>query len=74
MSTVSLISNIGLLIAEAITGEPNEKETTSNVDPVYDNDEVTALYLIPLPNDAGTFNAIGRYTFHFAKEVVLVEK
>ena len=59
LSSVALISNIGLLTAEALTGEPNEKEPTFNEEPSPDNDEVTALELIPPPNGAGTFNGIG---------------
>ena len=72
--SVSLISNIGLLTSEALTGEPNEKELTFNNEPSTDNDEVTALYLIPYPNGSGYFNAIGGYTFYYAKEGVLVGK
>ena len=58
LSSVALISNIGLLTAEALTGEPNEKESTFNKEPSPDNDEVTALDLIPPPNGAGGFNLI----------------
>ena len=39
-----------------------------------DNDEVTALELIPPQNGAGFFNWIGGYTFDVAKEGVLVVK
>ena len=56
---MALIENIGLIAAEAITGEQNEKEPTFNKEPSPDNDEVTALDLIPPPNGAGTFNGIG---------------
>ena len=54
-----LVENIGLLAAEAITGEPNDKNHTFNKEPSPDNDEVTALDLIPPPNGDGSFNAIG---------------
>ena len=57
--SVALISNVGILTAEALTGEPNEKETTFNESPSPDNDEVIALDLIPPPNGAGEFNGIG---------------
>ena len=59
LSSVSLISNIGLLPAEALTGEPNEKDPTFNKEPSPDNDEFTALDFIPPPNGAGEFNDIG---------------
>ena len=57
--SVALISNVGLLTAEALTGEPNEKEPTFNEEPSPDNDEDIALDLIPPPNGAGGFNGIG---------------
>ena len=72
--SVALISNIGLLKAEALTGEPNEKEPTFNKEPSPDNDEVTALELIPPPNGSWDFNAIGGDIFDDSKEVVLVGK
>ena len=56
---MALISNIGLLTAEALAGEPNEKEPTFNEEPSPDNYEVTALDLIPPRNGAGGFNDIG---------------
>ena len=59
LSSVAWISNIGLPTAEALTGEPNEKEPTFNKEPSPDNNEVTDLYLIPPPNGAGIFNYIG---------------
>ena len=59
LHSVALISNIGLLTAEALTGEPNEKEYTFNKELSPDNNEVAALYLIPPPNGAGAFNKIG---------------
>ena len=66
--------DFGLLIEEALTGEPNQKEPTLNKEPTTDNDEVTALELIPPPNGTGAFNDIGGYTFDYAKEGVLVGK
>ena len=59
LQSMALISNIVLLIAEALTGEPNEKYPTFNEELLPDNDEVTALDLIPPPNGAGDFNDIG---------------
>ena len=56
---MALISNIGLLTAEALTGEPNNKETVCNEETSPDNGEVTALDLNPLPNGAMAFNKIG---------------
>ena len=56
---MALISNIGLLTAEKLTVEPNEKDPTFNEELSPDNYEVTALELIPPPNGAGTFNKIG---------------
>ena len=58
--SLALISNIGLLTAEALIGEPNEKDPTFNNEPSPDNNEVTALDLILSPNYAGAFIAIGR--------------
>ena len=43
LSSVALISNIGLLIAEALTGEPNDKYSTLSEEPSPDNDEFIAL-------------------------------
>ena len=65
LSSVALISNIDLLTSDALTGELNEKYPTFNDEPSPDNDKVTALELIPNPNGAGSFNAIGRYTFDY---------
>ena len=59
LSPVFLVENIGLLAAEAITGEPNDKNHTFNKEPSPDNDEVTALELIPTPNGPGVFDDIG---------------
>ena len=53
---MDLISNIGLLTAEALTGESNEKYPTFNEYNLPDNDEVKALELIPPPNGAQGFN------------------
>ena len=72
--SVALISNIGLLTTEALTGEPNEKDPTFNKEPSPDNDEFTALDLIPPPNGAGDFDGIGGQTFDDEKQVVLVGK
>ena len=58
LSSVALISNIGLLTAEELTSEPNEKDTNLNKEPSTDNDEVTALDLTPPQNGAESFNAI----------------
>ena len=63
---MDLISNIGLLTAEALTGEPNDKEYTYNKEPSPDNDEVTTLGLILPPNGDGAFNDIGGWTFDYA--------
>ena len=38
LSSVALISNIGLLASEALTGEPNEKYPTLNEEPPPHND------------------------------------
>ena len=73
-SSVALISNIGLLTSESLTGEPNEKEPTFNKKPSPDNYEVTDLDLTPPPNGAGVFNGIGWYKFYCTKEGILVEK
>ena len=45
-SSFSLISNIGILAAEAITGEPNEKEPTSNKETLPDNYEVKTILIV----------------------------
>ena len=45
LSSVALISNIGLLIAEALTGKPNEKETTFNEEPSPDDDEFETIFI-----------------------------
>ena len=71
---MDLIWNIGLLTAEALTGEPNKKEPTSNGEPSPDNYEVTALDLIPPPNGSGAFNKICEFIFDYEKEGFLVEK
>ena len=60
LSSVALISNIGLLTAEALTIAPNYKDPTFNNEPSPDNDDVTDLDLIPPRNGAGAFNAVGR--------------
>ena len=52
---MALVSNIGLLIAEALTGEPNNKDPTFNNETSPDIDEVVALDLIPPWNGAGNF-------------------
>ena len=72
--SVALISNIGLLTAEALTGEPNEEEPTFNKEPSPDNVKVTDFYLIPPPNGSGACNDIGGYIFDDSKEGVLVGK
>ena len=54
-----MISNIGLLIAEALTGEPNEKYPSFNEEPSPDIYEVAALDFIPPLNFVGVFNGIG---------------
>ena len=56
LSLVALISNIGLLTAEALADDPNEKEPTLNAEPSYGNDEVTYLESIPPSNIAEGFN------------------
>ena len=45
--SVALISNIGLLTADALTVEINEENTTFNNETSPDIDEVVALDLIP---------------------------
>ena len=72
--SVALISNIGLLTAEALTGEPNEEEPAFNKELSPDNVKVTALYLIPPTNGSGSCNYIGGYIFDYSKEGVLVGK
>ena len=69
---MALISNIGLLTAYALTGEPKEKDPTFNKEPSPNNGEVSSLVLIPPPNGAGTFNDIGGEKLYDAKEVFLV--
>ena len=59
LSSVTLISNIGLLTSEALNSEPNEKTPTLNEVTSPDNDEVTDLELIPPPNGDRNFNEIG---------------
>ena len=71
---MALISNISLLTAEALTGEPNYKEPTFNNEPSPDNYEATAFDLIPPPNGDGAFNAIGRYKCGFEKGDIFVRK
>ena len=57
--SVAVISNIVILIVEALTGETNKKYPTFNKEPSPDNYEVTSLYLIPPTNGSGVFNYIG---------------
>ena len=45
LSSLALISDIGLLTAEAITGEPNEKKPTFNKENLPDNDEVKTILI-----------------------------
>ena len=45
LSSVALISNIGLLTAEELTSEPNEKDLTLNEEPSPDNDEVDTILM-----------------------------
>ena len=45
LSSVALISNMGLLTAEALTGEPNEKDPTFDEEPSPDNDEVETILI-----------------------------
>ena len=45
LSSAALISNIGLLTAKSLTGEPNEKEPTFNEEPSPDNDEVQTIFI-----------------------------
>ena len=59
LSSMSLISNKDLLTSESHTGESNDKYPTFNKEPSHDNNEVTALDLIPPPNCAGDFYDIG---------------
>ena len=72
MYSVALISNIGLLTAEALTDEINVKDPTFNEEPSPDNYEVAALEFISPPNVSGYFNYIGGWTFDDVKEGVLV--
>ena len=74
LSSVALISNTGLLTAEALTGKPNDKELTLNEEPSPNNGEVTALDLIPPPNGAVAFNDIDREKFDDTNKVVLMVK
>ena len=55
---MALISNIGSLIEEALTDEPNDKDPTFNEETSPDDGEVKVLDLIALPNGAGKFNGI----------------
>ena len=43
--SVALISNIGLLTAEALTGEPNKKEPIFNKKTSHDNYEVETIFI-----------------------------
>ena len=43
--SVALISNIVVLTAESISGEPNEKETTFNKEPLPINDEFQTILI-----------------------------
>ena len=45
LSSFVLISNIDLLIAEALTGEPNEKYPIFNKEPSHDNDEFETILI-----------------------------
>ena len=45
LPSVALISNIGLLIEDALTGEPNEKDPTFNKEPSPDNDEFETILI-----------------------------
>ena len=54
-----LISNIGLILAEAITDIPNKKDRIFNKETSPDNDQVTALDSIMPPNYAWLLNGIG---------------
>ena len=40
-----MITNIGLLTAEALTGEPNKKYPTCNEEPLPDNDEFETILI-----------------------------
>ena len=42
---MALISNIGLPTAEALTGEPNEKDPTFNKETLTDNYEVEKILI-----------------------------
>ena len=42
---MDLISNIGLLPAEELTGEPNDKYLTFNKEPSLDNDESDTILI-----------------------------
>ena len=44
-SSVSLISNIGSLTAEALNDEPNEKEPTFNEEPSRINDKLKDILI-----------------------------
>ena len=74
LSSVSVISNIGVPTVKALTSEPNEKEPNFNKEPSPGNDKVTVLDLIPPPNGDEDFDDIGGYTFEYAKEGILVGK
>ena len=45
LTSGDFISNIGLLIAEVITGEPNYKDPIFNKEPSLDNDEVENILI-----------------------------
>ena len=45
LSSMDLVSNIGLLTADALTSEPNEKEPIFNKEPSTDNDEVKTILI-----------------------------
>ena len=45
LSSVTLISNVGLLTPEALTGEQNENEPISNKEPSLDNDEEKSILI-----------------------------
>ena len=44
-SSAALLSNIGLLTAEALTGEPNDIEPIFDEEPLPDNDEVETILI-----------------------------
>ena len=71
---MALISNIGLLTANALTGETNYKEPNFNKEPLPNNYEVTALDLIPHPNGDGAFNENGWYIFYASTDMFWLAK